>query len=265
VIGGIEYAYSEPGETLAEVGARFDIGYDAMVQANPQVEPLASLSSQTRLLIPSQFILPSTPHRGLVINLAEYRLYYFPENDNVVITNPVGIGRRGWSTPLGLTKVVAKQVNPTWHPSAKLVDQAAKDGVLLPNEFPPGPGNPLGKHVLRLGWPTYLIHGTNNANGIGERVSAGCIRMLPDDIEYLFGFVDIGTPVRVINEPVKLGRLAGRLYIEVHPDVLDHKQESLSNIALNQLSHQTMSHIAHQAKLKQELQHPTGIPRALDE
>lgn len=265
VIGGIEYAYPEPGETLAEVGARFDMGYDAMVQANPQVEPLAPLSSQTRLLIPSQFILPSVPRRGLVINLAEYRLYYFPENDNVVITNPVGIGRQGWSTPLGLTKVVSKQLNPSWHPSTRLVNQAAKDGVLLPDEFPPGPGNPLGKHVLRLGWPTYLIHGTNNANGIGERVSAGCIRMLPEDIEYLFGFVDIGTPVRVVNEPIKLGRLAGTLYIEVHPGVFDHKKELLSDIALNQLSQQKRSHLAYQAILNHELQHPSGIPKALNE
>ena len=260
IIGTVEYAYADAGETLSEVGLRFDIGYDAMMHANPSVDPFQPLSSQTRLLIPSQFILPSGPRHGLVINLAEYRLYYFPDNDNVVITNPVGIGRKGWNTPLGITKVVAKQENPSWHPSKQLIAQADADGVLLPDQFPPGKGNPLGKHVLRLGWPTYLIHGTNQANGIGERVSAGCIRMLAQDIEYLFGFVDVGTPVRVVNEPVKIGRLNGALYIESHPVLNDKIKMDLHDIAFNQLSAQHMGYLINQAKVADAIKHPSGIP-----
>lgn len=202
VVGQVEYAYPEAMETLSEIGVRYDIGYHEMIRANPQVDATNPLSSHVRVRIPSQFVLPKTPRHGIVINLAEYRLYFFPENDNVVITYPVGIGRKGWNTPVGRTTIVAKQVNPTWHPSATLLAQAAKNGVQIPDTFPPGPGNPLGKHVLRLGWPTYLIHGTNNTDSVGMRVSAGCIRMLPNDIEYLFELVDIGTSVRVINEPV---------------------------------------------------------------
>jgi L,D-transpeptidase ErfK/SrfK len=199
VVGEMEYASPYSGETLVDVGIRYDIGYNEMVKANPHVDPNDSLSSKTRLLIPSQFTLPKVSHHGIVISLTDYRLYYFPEHENVVMTYPVGIGRKGWSTPVGVTKVVAKQVNPTWHPSTRVQTYAETKGVLMPDEFPPGPGNPLGKYVLRLGWPTYLIHGSNSDSGIGEKVSAGCIRMLPADMEYLFDLVKVGTPVRIIN------------------------------------------------------------------
>ncbi len=199
VVGEVGYTHPQFGETLGEVGIRYDMGYLEMVHANPDIDPMRPLSPQVRLLIPSQFTLPKVPRHGLVINLAEYRLYFFPEHDNVVMTYPVGIGHRGWDTPLGITTVVAKQINPTWRPTASVRTQAAQNGVLLPDTFPPGPGNPLGKYVLRLGWPTYLIHGSNHTAGIGERVSAGCIRMLPDDIDYLFGLVEVGTSVRVVS------------------------------------------------------------------
>ena len=199
VIGEIEYIFPDEGETLIEAGLRYDMGFHEMVRANPQIDPNLPLSSETRILIPSQFILPKGPRHGLVISLKDYRLYYFYEKNNVVFTYPVGIGRKGWVTPVGVTKIIAKQVNPTWRPTEKVKDYAARRGFLMPDAFPPGQGNPLGRHVLRLSWPTYLIHGSNQPDGIGDRVSAGCIRMLPDDIEYLFGYVAIGTPVRVVE------------------------------------------------------------------
>ncbi len=199
-VGEIEYIYPDEGETLIELGLRHDMGYREMLKANPGINPDVPLPSRIRLLIPSRFTLPTGPRHGLVINLADYRLYFFPENENVVLTYPVGIGRKGWETPLGSTTVISKQVNPEWHPTAKVQAYAASKGVFMPDRFPSGKANPLGKHVLRLGWPTYLIHGANSTDGIGDRVSAGCIRMLPEDIEYLFGFVGIGTSVRVVND-----------------------------------------------------------------
>ena len=263
IIGEIEYAYPQPGETLAEVGVRFDMGYDEMLSANPHVDSINPLSPHVRLLIPSQFILPDVPRHGLVINLAEYRLYFFPKDENVVITHPVGIGRKGWSTPTGRTTVVAKQVNPTWHPTANLLANAAKKGVQIPDAFPPGPGNPLGKHVLRLGWPTYLIHGTPTLDGVGERVSAGCIRMLPGDIDYLFELVDTGTPVHVINEPIKLGRLNDLLYIEVHPPLQEQKKMSLNKQAAYQIAQQKTRGSINQRTLTEAINRPTGIPKKI--
>lgn len=199
-IGEIKQVTSQAHETLAEVGIRFNTGYDEMLKANPRIDPNRSLSSGTMVTIPSRYVLPAVSRRGIVINLAQYRLYYYPPDDNVVITMPVGIGRDGWNTPTGQTKVIAKERDPIWHPTAKLQDEAAKHGMPIPNAFPGGEGNPLGRHVLRLGWPTYLIHGTNRQDGVGTKVSAGCIRMSPEDIEMLYDLVKVGTPVTIINK-----------------------------------------------------------------
>ncbi len=263
VVGEIEYVNPIAGETLAEVGLRYDIGYYEMVNANPHVDSKRPLSAQARLLIPSQYILPPVSRHGLVINLAEFRLYFFPENDNVVMTYPVGIGRKGWSTPVGLTKVIAKQVNPTWRPTASVLAQAEKNGVQFPDVFPSGPANPLGKYALRLGWPTYLIHGANHTGGIGERVSAGCIRMLPDDIDYLFELVPVGASVRVVNIPVKFGRLYGALYVEIHPPLLSQKNISLDAQFGNYLAHKNMEIALTKKMISLELGQPTGVPQKI--
>ncbi|AHE67060.1 L,D-transpeptidase family protein [Legionella oakridgensis] len=263
VIGKLHFVHPQPGETLSEVGVRFDIGFDEMRRANPHVDEEQPLSPHLTLLIPSQFVLPAAPRRGLVINLPEYRLYYFPENDNVVITYPVGIGRQGWNTPVGVTQVIAKQKDPVWRPTANLKAYANEQGQLLPEEFPPGPVNPLGRYVLRLGWPTYLIHGTNHADGVGMRVSAGCIRMLPDDIEYLYELVQVGTPVRVINEPLKLGELNGMLYLEAHPVLKEKCSTDLQGLAERLFRHLNKNSSINQNVLHQELKRLSGVPRKI--
>ncbi|WP_242604548.1 L,D-transpeptidase family protein [Legionella fairfieldensis] len=261
-MGQIEYTHSEAGETLSDVGIRYDIGYYEMVRANPRVDPVRPLPPATRLLIPSQFILPKGSRTGLVINLPEYRLYYYPPNDNIVITMPVGIGREGWTTPIGTTKVTFKERSPVWRPTANVRAEAAKNGTPIPDSFPPGEGNPLGRHVLRLGWSTYLIHGTNRRDGVGARVSAGCIRMMPEDIEYLFDLVTVGTPVRVVNESIKSGYLNKDLYIQVYPLLLEYKNNNLNYLMHKQLSKITAAKINRKV-IKDELDYPTGIPRKI--
>ena len=236
VVGEIQYASPVSGETLADVGIRFDVGYYEMRNANPRVDGLRPLAPGTRLLIPSRYILPPGKRQGLVINLAEYRLYYYPPGDNVVITYPVGIGREGWNTPIGETKVSSKERDPVWRPTDNVRAEAAKHGTPIPDVFPPGLGNPLGRHVLRLGWPTYLIHGTNRRDGVGSRVSAGCIRMMPEDIEPLFEQVPVGTPVRVLNQSVKAGYDNGSLYLEVHPLLEQSRDKTLAALVEQQLS-----------------------------
>lgn len=261
VVGEVEYSHPELGESLSDVGIRYDIGYYEMQRANPQVDPMRPLSPRTRLLIPSQFILPQAPREGLVINLAEYRLYYFPPNDNVVITMPVGIGREGWTTPLGLTKVTAKERDPIWRPTANVRAEAAKNGTPIPNVFPPGEGNPLGRHIFRLGWPTYLIHGTNRRDGVGSRVSAGCIRLMPEDIEHLFEFVKVGTPVRVLNDAVKFGRYKGALYLQANPLLIEQQGSNLKKLAQLALTKISGHGQVNFDQINEELNHPSGILR----
>lgn len=257
LVGNIQYASPQPGETLSDVGIRFDTGYYEMRNANPRVDPLRPLAPGTRLVIPSQYILPPGPRQGLVINLAEYRLYYFPPNDNVVLTFPVGIGREGWNTPMGTTKVTSKERDPVWRPTDNVRAEAARHGTPIPNEFPPGLGNPLGRHVLRLGWPTYLIHGTNRRDGVGSRVSAGCIRMMPEDIEFLFDQVPAGTSVRVMNESVKTGYRQSHLYLEVHP-LLDQNGKQGLKARIEDLLHHSSA--VNNPVIRNEEAWPSGVP-----
>lgn len=216
VVGSIQHTYSQPGETMAEVGRRYDIGYHEMVEANPNINPDKELGKGTELIIPSRFVLPHAPRVEVVINLAELRLYYYPPGEGIVITEPVGIGRVGWYTPVGTTHVVAKVKDPSWRPTEHVRQEAAKIGYLLPEVWPPGPDNPLGAYALRLGWPSFLIHGTNTPDGVGKRSSAGCIRMFPEDIDMLFHRVRVGSSVTVVNNPIKVGWQGGQLFVEAH-------------------------------------------------
>lgn len=215
VIGSNKTIFARDGQTLADIGRENGVGYYEMVNANPHISPVRRLSTAWKVLIPGQFILPPGERKGIVINLAELRLYYYPEGTNIVITHPVGIGKEnGWETPTGVTKVIKKEEDPIWRPTVRVRAEAARRGYPIPKVFPPGPDNPLGRHLLRLGWHTYLIHGTNQVQSIGGRVSAGCIRLLPDAIQELYDMVPVGTQVRVINQPFKAGWSKGRLYLK---------------------------------------------------
>jgi L,D-transpeptidase ErfK/SrfK len=232
LVGEIKTVLSKKGETLTDVGQRYDMGAQEMILANPEANPYKRLQAGSKIIIPSQFILPNTPKKGLVINLAELRLYYYPKNSNIVITQPVGIGKEhNWQTPVGQTRIIKKEINPTWRPTSNVRAEAAKNGTPIPNAFPPGPLNPLGKYILRLAWPTYLIHGTNRPEGVGKRVSAGCLRLYPNDIEKLYDEITNGTPVTVINEPFKVGWTDNSLYFEAHPPLEETKSQYQDNLA----------------------------------
>ncbi|MDH3980798.1 MAG: L,D-transpeptidase family protein, partial [Gammaproteobacteria bacterium] len=158
---------------------------------------------------------------GVVINLSEMRLYYFPSADSgqqqTMITHPISVGRMDWNTPLGKTSIIRKQTNPSWTPPESIKKEALADGIELPDVIPGGPDNPLGRYAMRLGIPGYLIHSTNKPYGVGMRVTHGCIRMYPEDIEGLFADIPVGTPVQLVNQPIKLGWMAGGLFVELHP------------------------------------------------
>ncbi len=243
VIGQLKKVAVHSGETLADVGRRFDIGFLQMQEANPDVKTTSSLRSGMEVIIPAQFILPDVERAGIVINLAEQRMYFYPAEKHSIVTEPVGIGRQGqWKTPLGITKVTKKQTDPVWHPTANVRIEAAKNGTPIPWQFKAGPNNPLGKHVLRLGWSTYLIHGTNHPETVGGRVSAGCIRMLPEGIANLYPQVEVGTKVTVVNQPYKIGWLDNKLYFEAHKPFEQSKEKvkeamlDIVNLISNEIS-----------------------------
>lgn len=219
VVGEVATVVASYEDTLVDIARRHGFGFQEIVSANPGVDVWVP-GEGTEIVLPGRFVLPAVPRRGIVLNIAEYRLYYFPEaatgEQPVVMTYPISIGRQDWETPIGVTRIVQKVVDPAWYPPESVREEHAAEGRPLPPIVPPGPENPLGSRAMRLGLPGYLIHGTNRPAGVGMRVTHGCLRMFPEDIEYLFERVPLETPVRIINEPVKLGWDGDQLVMEAH-------------------------------------------------
>lgn len=214
VIGAVGSHVIDRGESLIEIARQYDVGYNAMTRANPEYDPFVP-EAGALAIIPTGWILPRAAAPGtVVVNLSEMRLYFFPLSPGPPLTFPVGVGSEGWETPLGTFKVTAKQHNPTWYPP----DSVRKEDPELPPSVPPGPDNPLGTHALRLSKGSILVHGTNKPWGVGRKVSHGCLRLYPEDIPHLYKLVDVGTPVRMVREPVKVGWQRGRVYVEAHDD-----------------------------------------------
>lgn len=238
----IEYeaAYED---TFVYLARDYNLGYVELRAANPGVDPWVP-GAGTDLIIPTRHLLPDAPREGLVINLPEMRLYAFVNGDGPPATFPLGIGREGLGTPVGTTKIVRKTERPSWRPTERMREEDPE----LPEVVEPGPENPLGSHALYLGWPQYAIHGTNRPFGIGRRISSGCIRLYPESIEQLYEIVPVGTPVTVVNQPIKVGWIENELYIEAHPSLEDAiKMEESGYIVAPKLSDEDMQRILREA------------------
>jgi len=205
-------------DTLAGVAQKYQVGYQELLDANPGVDPWIP-GEGTVIKMPTAYLLPDAPRDGLVINVAEYRLYYYPKGGQRVITYPVGVGREEYQTPLLKTKVTGRIENPSWTPTADARREHAEMGDILPHVVPPGPDNPLGNLAIQLAEPGYFIHGTNKPFGVGQMVSHGCIRLYDPHIATLAEMVPSGTPVYIVNQPVKVGWRGADLYIESHREL----------------------------------------------
>jgi len=217
IVGQVQVTTATKEDTLTDIARRFNIGYEEIVRANPGVDPWLPGAGR-KVVLPTQFILPNAPREGVVINIAAMRLFYFPKHKSgepqVVITHPIGIGKVGWSTPEGVTKIVRRQKDPTWTVPVSVIKEHRENGEELERVIGPGPDNPLGRHAFYLQWPSYLIHGTNKPAGVGLRSSHGCIRLYPEDIAQLFDMVPIGTQVRVVNQPFVFGWAGDNLFMQ---------------------------------------------------
>ena len=216
---------SEQDETLLDVARRFLLGQTEIVRLNPNVDRWL-VKEGVMVRIPNKRILPDTPHDGITLNLPEFRMYYYPRDQEqgspqLLMSYAHGVGRQDWKTPLGKTSVVRKVKDPSWRPPESIRKEHAADGDILPAVVPPGPHNPLGAYALNLAIRGYLIHGTDidKIFGIGMQITHGCIRMYPEDIEELYNSVKVGTPVYIVKQPIKVGWLNNVLYIEAHPDL----------------------------------------------
>lgn len=241
VVGRLQRARIGWGDNFHSIGRRFDLGFDEMVAANPEYIS-KDLPLFYHVLIPSLFILPKAAHKGIVINVAEKRLFYYPSHSNLVFTFPIGLGKVGWSTPLGYMHIVEKIKNPTWYAPKSILQALAAEGYKnVPAVIPPGPNDPLGDYALRLSRRMYLIHGTNDPDSVGTQASSGCIRLFAPDINQLFHLVSKGTSVTIVDQPYELGRRDHSLFLVVYPGL---KQKS--TFTLNEVETRILQITRHQ-------------------
>ena len=258
-------------DTISDLARNFDQGYREMRLANPKVDSWLP-GTGTEVLVPSMYVIPKAPRDGIVINTAEMRIYYFNGKDasgaKRLLTFPISIGREQWVTPKGRTTVVGKVKNPAWHPPKSIRKEHAEEGDILPAVVPAGPDNPLGTHALLLGIDGYLIHGTDKPFGIGMRVTHGCIRMYPEDIVTMFNATPVGTPVYIVNQPIKVGIASGNIYLEVHPHLEEEQVaagEELYSTAVKLILERVKGYDAALvwSDIKHALESPTGVPRVV--
>lgn len=227
VVGQVQIVRARYADTFVDFARAYGLGYDDLVAANPGVDPWLP-GEGTAIVLPTRYVLPLAPRHGIVLNVAAKRLFWYPPvadgEPRIVETFPVGIGRAGWSTPTGTTTVVSKARDPVWYVPQSVREEHRAAGDPLPRQVPPGPDNPLGRHVLGLGIAGYLIHGTNKPAGVGMRVSHGCVRLFPEDIEYVYERVPVGTPVRIVNQPMLFGRDGDEWYLEAHAPLAEDER-----------------------------------------
>lgn len=225
VVGAVTQIRLRYEDTLAAIAQKYSMGYREVLDANPDVDPWLP-GEGTMLKLPTAYVLPDAPRDGVVINVAEYRLYFYPAGQNKVITYPVGIGRLKFPTPLVKASVVSHIENPSWTPTEAARREHAARGDPLPAVVPPGPDNPLGRLAIQLSVPGYFIHGTNKPFGVGQMVSHGCIRLYDEHIETLVEMVPNGTPVYIVNQPLKLGWRDSALYAEGHKNLYEENNRT---------------------------------------
>ena len=234
VVGIISIHTIGEGDNYIQLAQKYRVGFNELVEANPGIDPWIP-EVDTQIIIPTQYVLPNIKHEGVVINLAELRLYHFHEEHTAdgklkVSTFPISIGKGNWETPETFTRITAKQVKPSWYPPESIRKEHEENNDPLPPIVPPGPDNPLGDYSLRLALPGYLIHGTNVPHGIGMRVTHGCIRLHPFGIERLFQIVGVNTPVAIINQPYKVAWHEDKLFVETHSNVEEQEKAASRNL-----------------------------------
>lgn len=230
IIGEMQHGVASNGDNVVNIAQRFDVGYNAIENANPNLVLARGFAAGTPIQLPTQHLIPNEPRKGIIINLPEMRMYYFLNDRNKVLTYPIGIGKIGKMIPITKTSITRKATNPTWTPPDDIREFNLEQGVVLPQVMPPGPDNPLGPYAIYMRVPTYLIHSTIFPSSIGKRASFGCIRMYEKDIEEFFPTVNGGIPVVIINKPVKLGWHNDRLYMEAHRPLEEHSDSPDANL-----------------------------------
>ena len=270
VIGRLQAIETNYEDTFVDIARIYNLGFDELVQANPDVDPWLP-GQGTRVILPTRFVLPDAPREGIVIDIASKRLFYYLPPDeagaSAVVTYPIGIGRSGAATPVGQTTVTSKGRDPVWFPPASIRREYAAEGNPLPARVMPGPDNPLGHFVMVLGMPSYLIHGTNRPAGVGMRVSHGCIRLFPENIASLYEYAPVGVAVNIVNQPWRFAWDGNELLLEAHPALSDDERswpDSLPEIQASALGNSPQGTVIDSVRVATITSQLRGVPLPVD-
>lgn len=228
LIGDVQYKTAASGDNITTVAEKYNLGFNALQKANPQLNVTRGFSSGASLIIPTQHLLPNLPREGIVVNLPEMRMYYYVGNK--VLTYPIGIGKIGKTIPIVSASITKKAENPPWVPPEDIRQFNLEQGIILPQVFPAGPDNPLGPYAIYMSIPTFLIHSTIFPESVGKRASFGCLRMYESDIKQFFPIVQKGVPVMIINSPLKVNWQQNKLYMEAYPTLEEHSDAPDANL-----------------------------------
>jgi L,D-transpeptidase ErfK/SrfK len=222
VVGQIHTIVPDFNTNFVDIARKYNVAFTELQEANSNVDPWNP--GGKRIIIPGRHVMPPGPRDGVVINLAELRLYYFKDGGRTVVTFPVGVGVTEWATPIISARISEKRVNPEWRIPESIRSSLKAKGYNVPAVVPAGPDNPLGDYAMRIGGSDYLVHGTDSPDGVGRRVSHGCVRLYPEDIQALFQQVPMGTPIRIVHEPYKFGWSNGKLFLEYHAALKEYRE-----------------------------------------
>jgi L,D-transpeptidase ErfK/SrfK len=267
IVGNVFTVTANKGDTLSRLARRFDMGVIEIKAANPGKKIDESLEEGSDVIIPAMFVLPPAPRKGIVVNLDEYRLYYYLPERNEVMTFPLGIGKDGWNTPTFKGHIISKVANPNWTVPQSVRDYNLKKGIILPAVLPAGPDNPLGQYVLYTDLTGYLLHGTNRPYLVGDRVSSGCLRLRPEDIAELFALVSNGTKINIVVIPYKVGQKEGKYYLEAHTPLADYSiagSNSLTPLVSTVLLHNDYDTKVDWDRIYAIAKQHTGIPEPIE-
>jgi L,D-transpeptidase ErfK/SrfK len=267
LFGKIQYIYPQKKDRIYQVARRYNVGYYELIEANPDMPRHSRLSTTEEITIPSEFIIPNVKREGIIINLPELRIYFFNKANDTIKTLPIAIGRFNWKTPAMQTSIVRKYKDPVWTVPKSIKAASAAKGIYLPDVVKAGPKNPLGAYALRLGRWSYLIHGTSAPNTIGKRASSGCMRTFPESIKSLYYAVPVGTPVQIVNEPIKMGWRNQILYMEVHEPLRETaktrpEMTEEARTLIDKMTQNRPIHIDWQ-KVRNTLDEQSGMPVAI--
>jgi L,D-transpeptidase YcfS len=252
------------GDYFQALAENYNVGFFALLAANPNVDPFL-LEPGSNIVIPKQMLLPFGKREGIVINLAEMRLYYYPKGEKLVYVFPVGIGREGLETPHLTSTIGEKRKDPTWRPTQEMrARYFAEHGKEMVKEVPAGPNNPFGKYALRIGTSEYLLHGTNKRFGIGMRASSGCIRLYDNDIEWLYNNIPIGTLIRILEQPIKMSYENDGKKIELHSPLTPDGGAEVKLVMTKAVKHFIGNNVQMLKKVSLLLANPEGVVVSLN-